>query len=58
MKVADQNQHTIEYLLAQPKKQEDAAGNVKMIAPNGEDAGMGAEEDESMGDGEEWIGLD
>lgn len=58
MKVADQNQHTIEYLLAQPRKQESVNGDVKMIALGGEDVRSAAEEDESMGDGEEWIGLD
>jgi periodic tryptophan protein 2 len=58
MKVADQNQHTIEYLLAQPMKQLDGVGDVKVPGLTGEDAGLGAEEDESMGDGAEWIGLD
>ena len=58
MKVADQNQHTIEYLLAQPRRDLGANGDVKMIALNGEDANVVAEEDESMGDEDEWIGLD
>ena len=48
MKVADQNQHTIEFLLAQPRRDQGVNGDVKMIAVNGEDAHVAAEE-ESMG---------
>ena len=60
MKVADQNQHTVEYLLAQPR-QVDQSGDMKMIELNGMD-GNGVVEgdaDESVANGdEEWIGLD
>ena len=58
MKVADQNLHTIEFLLAQPRRDLGVNGDVKMIALNGDDVRVEAGEDESMGDNEQWIGLD
>ena len=59
MRVADQNAHTIEYLLAQPRREKGVDGDVKLLAVNGEDAVLGANgEDESMGDEDEWVGLD
>lgn len=54
MKVADQNDHTLDYLLAQPRR--DSGSDVKMQAiTNGS-----VEEDESMADGDEggWQGLE
>ncbi|EME42958.1 hypothetical protein DOTSEDRAFT_72397 [Dothistroma septosporum NZE10] len=54
MKVADQNEHTIDYLLAQPRRDSGPAVQLKAIT------NYGALEDEEMeDDGEgEWIGLD
>ena len=56
MKVAEQNAHTVEYLLAQPRKV-DEQERVRALT-NGD----AAEEDESMdeageGDGD-WVGFD
>lgn len=54
MKVADQNEHTIDYLLAQPRRDSGSAVQLKAITNGGAE-----EEDEEMDDGEgEWIGLD
>ncbi|CZT21947.1 probable periodic tryptophan protein PWP2 [Ramularia collo-cygni] len=54
MKVADQNLHTIEFLLAQPEKEAAPVLELKAITAGG------AEEDEEMDDGgdDEWIGLE
>ena len=64
IKIADQNSHTIEFLLAQPRREiVENGGGAKMLT-NGESTGGHAEkEDESMydewnDDGEGWIGLD
>jgi hypothetical protein len=59
VKVANQNLHTIEYLLSQSKQQDGGAGDVNMIALNGQDADwMGSKGDESIHDREESICLD
>jgi len=61
MKVAEQNAHTVEFLLAQPRKV-DEQDRVRALT-NGTAAGA-AEDDESMdeaGDGEgegDWVGFD
>lgn len=59
MRVAEGNQHAVEFLLAQPRKAH-TNGEAMLTLTNGErSADGGAEdEDESMGDGEEWVGLE
>jgi periodic tryptophan protein 2 len=62
MKVAEQNAHTVEFLLAQPRKV-DEQDRVRALT-NGASAAGAAEDDESMdeaGDGEgdgDWVGFD
>lgn len=60
MKVAEQNAHTVEFLLAQPRKV-DEQDRVRALT-NGDAAAVAEKEDESMdedGEGQgEWIGFD
>lgn len=57
MKVADQNTHTIDYLLAQPRKDASSGLDLKAITAAG--AEQEPEDDEEIvDDGEEWIGLE
>lgn len=62
MKTADQNTHTVRYLLAQPRKTEVENGDMKLMIAAGSVALNGVEgEDESMDgsdDGDGWIGFD
>lgn len=62
MKTADQNTHTVRYLLAQPRKTELENGDMKLMIAGGPGAVNGVEEeDESMvgsDDGQGWIGFD
>ncbi|SMY26770.1 unnamed protein product [Zymoseptoria tritici ST99CH_1A5] len=61
LRVSDQNVHTIEFLLKQPRKV-DAVAGVKLKAIEAAKGGAEVGEDESMEDGEggeeEWIGLE
>jgi periodic tryptophan protein 2 len=54
MRVAKQNEHTLDYLLAQPRKETGSALQLKAITVGG-----AVEEDSDMGDdGDEWVGLE
>ncbi|KAK4501315.1 hypothetical protein PRZ48_007123 [Zasmidium cellare] len=56
-KVADQNTHTMDYLLAQPKKDTSSGMQLKAITAGGAEQEE-SDEDEEMDDGEEWLGLE
>ena len=58
MKVADQNEHTIDYLLSQPRKDENA-GKVQLKALTNGGEEEASEHEDMADDGEgEWIGLE
>ncbi|KAK5164605.1 U3 snoRNP protein [Saxophila tyrrhenica] len=62
LRVADQNAHTVAFLLAQPRRGKGEEGGLVNLLEMGNDGVEGGVEDESMVDGDEeegeWMGLD